>query len=188
MRTGAGQLALVWAAALAAGSGAWGQVVLTPVEQGVADVDMLSSSLRSLQADLRAPAGFERVYEGSWEDRYGQRSGFFARVSGGVTAVFPMSRYSAVLGGIEPEIPAGTVFYLGDPPEPWPQSRGPQTGGPGTEPAPNRLDYSVAGGGAAPIGAWEEVVVERTVWTDSRYRQRRVEGLLLRAAAVERGG
>jgi hypothetical protein len=150
---------------------------LTPVEQGVADVDPLSTSLRSLQVDLRIPAGFETVYHGAREDRFGQRSGFFARISGGITAVFPLSRYSIVPGGIEPEVPAGTVYYLGDPPQTWmPEQR---------EPAGNRLDFSTPAP-VAPASPIHAAVGEISVWIDAGYREHRVRTLLRRAARAER--
>ena len=96
---------------------AWGS--LEAVDPGTADVSPLSESMRLVPIDMRVSDGFERVYrlEGAEgvEDQ-------FARRSGGITAVFSQSVYlpSEFGGGVA--IPAGTVFYIGDPPE-WMRER-----------------------------------------------------------------
>lgn len=90
-----------------------GQSVLPPgakrVEQGVADDGPLKSSLRVIQPQLRLPQNFGDVY--SFRDRDGKSK--YARVSGGLTAVFDQSEYVDTRDGTLPLIPAGTIFRLG---------------------------------------------------------------------------
>lgn len=79
------------------------------VEQGVADVSPLRTSLRVIEPQLLLPATFGELYKVTGSDGT-QR---FARVAGAVTAVFPMSEYAQTRRGTLPLIPAGTVFHLG---------------------------------------------------------------------------
>jgi hypothetical protein len=96
---------------------------LTPVEQTVGDVGPLSTSLRIAPADMRVPMDFDRVYRVPWSiARPGGSGGAggerLARVSGGITAVFPVSEYGVTSKGrVVPLVPAGTVFHIGTPPE-----------------------------------------------------------------------
>ncbi|MBY0262378.1 MAG: hypothetical protein K2Q20_08540 [Phycisphaerales bacterium] len=108
---------------------------LTPVEQNVGDLGPLTTSLRTPPADLRTPMEFDRVYRVPGSSRGinipqalspagGQDGSRLARVSGGITAVFPSSDYMQTKkSGIVPVVPAGTVFYIG----PIPQAAPPQT-------------------------------------------------------------
>ena len=109
------------AAILAAHAGAQpdirpaGPPVLDPssfrrVDPVVGDTDPLRMSLRELSVDLRLSDDFSNVYQ--------LPDGHFARRSGGLTAIFPRSSYAPVNGGAIAEIPAGTVFYIGDVPAP----------------------------------------------------------------------
>jgi hypothetical protein len=54
---------------------------------------------------------------------------YLTRSSGAINAVFPRSSYVPTQSGFVPEIPAGTIFYIGDPVEtlrgPSPGSQGP---------------------------------------------------------------
>jgi hypothetical protein len=83
---------------------------LNPVDQGFADVGPLSASSRVVPLDLRVPSGFDRVYRLGSSRPGGER---FARMSGGVTAVFPRSQYVPTADGYASTTPAGTVFYIG---------------------------------------------------------------------------
>lgn len=78
------------------------------VDQGVADVGPLSTSLQHLKThvDLRRESGFERVYRDD-------ASGRFFRFDGAIGASFPRSSYVATRDGVFPTIPAGTVFHIG---------------------------------------------------------------------------
>jgi len=102
----------------------------------------------------------------------GLRGEVYARRSGGVTAVFPASSYKRARGGLlRAEVPAGTVFALGDSvggllgADPYPAP--PATGA-------NFVDLSAAGDAppeprpAAPL----------TIWSDDRYRRERLRSLL----------
>jgi hypothetical protein len=82
-----------------------------PVDPAVGDVNPLSASLRDMRVDLRQPTGFENVY------RVPGRPDMFMRSSGALNAVFPQSAYAQTAGGPLPIIPAGTVFYIGEPPQ-----------------------------------------------------------------------
>ena len=95
---------------------------LQPVEPGVGDLSPLSASSRFLPVDLRQPTGFERVFRVPGSSRGVNSLGVsdsndrFARVSGGITAVFPRSEYIETKKGIRPGIPVNTIFYIGDSP------------------------------------------------------------------------
>jgi hypothetical protein len=79
----------------------------TPVEQGVGDVGVLSTSLRQAPADLRVASDFERVYRGD--------DGMLFRQDGALVASFPESEYVQTRRGTQTVIPAGTVFSIGPP-------------------------------------------------------------------------
>lgn len=159
--------------------------LLDPVDPGVADTGPLSVSERLMPADLRVPTAFERVYRLS-----GEHEGRFARVSGAITAVFPRSQYVRTEYGDVPEIPTGTIFYIGG----VPADRG---GLPGDLPrrALNFFDNS-----ARPLSATERlpppaatdspvsVAPARptaSLFTDDLYRRMVVSDLLARAVADE---
>ncbi len=90
---------------------------LQPIDQGIADRGPLSVGRQSLQRDLRTSDDFRNLYTFDRRDVFGARESMFFRRSGAVTAVFPRSAYVQTRRGTFPAIPAGTVFYLGEPPE-----------------------------------------------------------------------
>ena len=98
----------------------WGQPkpVFTPIDQGVADRTQLSSSLRAPFKDLRLPTNFDREYRVDPSYRpHGLRSptGFYARASAGIVAMYPQPLYKGIAPGIEQiAIPAGTVYLFAD--------------------------------------------------------------------------
>lgn len=87
------------------------------VEQGIGDVGPGSTSLRNLQVDLRVPTGFESVYELQRTNPFAppgqQTTTLYMRADGGVSAVFPRSIYAQGGGGLVPQIPPDTIFYIG---------------------------------------------------------------------------
>ncbi len=121
MRTTLLIIAALLIGAIAPGAGAqddpWAN--LEAVDAGTVDVGPLGESLWVVPIDMRTNDGFSRIYrlEGvdGWEDQ-------FARREGAITAVFSQSVYlpSSLGGGIA--IPAGTVFFIGDPPD-WMRQR-----------------------------------------------------------------
>jgi hypothetical protein len=133
----------------------------TKVEQTIADVDPLRTSIRSLQTDLRHPTDFRDVFQirgsaheaGHWGVANPTGGDLFARVHGAVTAVFPQSIYvAAEKGGVIPLVPPGTVFFIGD--LPWERFGA----GPMLLPSPDRVDSRVdmrAGAPSAPLQATE---------------------------------
>ncbi len=82
---------------------------LKPLDQRVEDISPLSRSLRSVERGLSAPTGFNQVY------RFPGQEDLYMRVNGGIHAVFPQSAYSSGRNGPIPLIPAGTIFYIGQP-------------------------------------------------------------------------
>lgn len=94
-------------------------VTLKPVEQGVADADPLSVSLRVLRPDMRYSTNFERLYEARLDPRiYGPdlaNQKYYVRFAGGVAAVFPQSEYIMFKGNKYAKIPPGTVYSIGGP-------------------------------------------------------------------------
>lgn len=78
------------------------------VDPGHSDVSPLAESIwRDLRLDLRAPSGFQSIYQVPGRDD------LFMRASGGVFAVFPRSDYGySEDEGVFPLIPPDTVFYL----------------------------------------------------------------------------
>lgn len=80
---------------------------LTPVEQGVADVDAIATSLRRIELGLQEPRGFEGLY------LVPGRSDLFMRADGGLYAVFPQSVYGNYKGKALPLVPNDTTFYIG---------------------------------------------------------------------------
>ncbi len=98
-------------------SGLIPQVQLNGVQRiapGGSDLDPLRGNPRVLPTDLRAPMGFEDVFQLRSTDRFGREQSAFARRSGGLTAVFPRSVYVPSRNGLVPEVPAGTVFIIGE--------------------------------------------------------------------------
>jgi hypothetical protein len=177
---------------LTLGGAAPSQTTLRPVEQGIEDRTANSASQRVLQRDLRSPAGFDRLYriEGSITNpawvRAGVKPGMYARVQGGVVAVFPQSAYRARGGGRTlVEVPASTKFLFGD-------TRAMLLGdgsaglpsGSLAEPVLRAIDQrvSMAASPEMPISASMQTV-RRTIWTDESFRRVRVASILNRARA-----
>jgi hypothetical protein len=92
---------------------------LQAVEPGSEDVGPLRISARMLPGDLRAPTAFERVYRvpGGVTGVAAVEGDRYARISGGLTAVFPHSQYLQTTKQTFALIPSGTVFYIGGLPE-----------------------------------------------------------------------
>ena len=82
---------------------------LRPLDQRVEDTSPLSRSLRSVERGLSAPTGFQQIYRFPGEEE------LYMRVNGGIYALFPQSAYSPGANGPIPLIPAGTIFYIGQP-------------------------------------------------------------------------
>lgn len=160
-----------------------------PVEQGVADRDLLSTSLRLEPIDQRAPTRFERVYRLEDVMRRGEAFGGGRRVSGfvrfdaGIAAVFPRSEYTEFDGGLIAEVPPGTVFHIGLRP-------GVEEFRPPAAPTYNAVDLSARGAsalnatsnGAGDRGAQAERPWAHSMWADEPTRRLRVATLLDDAA------
>lgn len=101
-----------------------GNVPWRLVDQGWEDIDPLARSLFHARPDLRSATGFGDVFD--------LGDGRFARVDGGLVAVFPRSTYVGTLDGLVPTIPPGTVFYIGTPAPASAEQRGPFQPPPGS--------------------------------------------------------
>jgi hypothetical protein len=82
---------------------------LQAVDGRVADVSVLSTSLRVNSTGLGHPAGFDQVY------RVPGSKKMFMRGNGALFAFFDQSVYSVVRGYSIAEVPPSTVFYIGMP-------------------------------------------------------------------------
>ncbi len=162
-----------------------GRVVLTPVEAGVRDASLLSAGGRALPVDLRVPSAFDRVFRVSssslgappWRTDRPRGPELFARVAGGVIAVFPRSEYADATIGRVGIVPAGTVFHLGDAGSlggtRWPDAPGPsrrespawarRAGAPPGQRVDSRVDLRARGVPASPSGT-------ASLWTDESMR------------------
>lgn len=100
-----------------------GGPMLTPVDQGIADLSPLSVSTRVIPRDLRTPTGFDRLFLIAPGASFrGNASGQsqFARMNGGITATFPQSSYLETQLGAIPQVSANTVYWIGNPfRQPW---------------------------------------------------------------------
>lgn len=102
-----------------------------PLDQSVEDRDPLSNRGRTMPWDLRQPVGFQNVYH------VPGRADMLMRINGGVYAIFPQSVYAEGKHGLVPLVPAGTIFYIGQPPQITP--RGGSSGGPAGSVNPTRV-------------------------------------------------
>ena len=80
-----------------------------PVESGVEDVSVLSTSLRVQQPGLDPGTGFDSVY------RVPGQSDRYFRANGALFAVFDQSVYRSWNGVGVPEVPPSTTFHIGIP-------------------------------------------------------------------------
>ncbi|MFO0833388.1 MAG: hypothetical protein U0638_00345 [Phycisphaerales bacterium] len=170
---------------------------LEPVQQGTVDANPLAAPANVQPLDLRLPLGFDRVYRVVEPGRsmLNQR---YARSSGALTAVFPRSQYTPTRDGVVPEIPAGTIFYIGGLPDDFFS-----TPPPAIRRGPTYIDRAVRAvpSNAEPANLPRENavrsadrvtrrdVIERptpaSIMTDESFRQARV-GELIDAAASDR--
>lgn len=173
-----------------------------PVEQGVGDLNPLQISNRLEPLDLRRPTGWDRVYRLTGDARRDGGRGLFARMDGGIAAVFPWSTYEATPKGVKVPVPAGTTYYIGSLPESISPGSAPMeraepdrsfnfldrsahAGQPGRPlmHAETSMETSARGlvrlGEAAPAASAPS---GPTIWTSEVYRRERIEALLSAAA------
>ncbi len=146
---------------------------LTPVARGYDDINPLAKSLRPQPYDLRMPMNFERVYKIDPSIKlFGNNEEYFARVGGGLMAVFPRSTYIYTQKGRYATIPPGTVWVLGLPE--MPRNTAPDPNDRRVPPMDTRVDTSVSAMPPQP----KIKADDRTIWTSDIYRQQRVTRLL----------
>ena len=116
------RISLALLAALACAARAQTSQPFREIEQGVEDTSPFGTTRRVFRADLRVPSNFEKVYRVDPSVRFapGVRapsngSGLFARVSGGLVAVYSRGQYQTTRRGTSIDIPTDTVFLIGDP-------------------------------------------------------------------------
>lgn len=164
---------------------------LQRVDQGFSDVGPSQVSQRDLGADLRVPTGFGDVYRVQGGSKWGRRSpDSFARIDGGVVAVFPRSVYTETQKGVVPEIPPGTIFYLGHAPgdeyNAFGRGWGAEDAAPGPTWADTRFDSRVPGDEPARVIRQPAPGDSADIMTDEALRKRAVRALLLDAANAHR--
>ncbi len=84
---------------------------LQRLDESRQDTGPLRTSLFLQPTDLRQPLGFEDVFRLPGGGRGGPDR--LARISGGLTAVFPRSVYVNTKKGQVATVPAGTIYYIG---------------------------------------------------------------------------
>jgi len=94
------------------------QPALREVDQQVQGRNDLAASTRKPFSDLRVPLNFDRLYEvdsSAIRSRAGIQGRAFARVSGGLVAVFPRTDNRRLAPGVEVvSVPPGTVYLFAD--------------------------------------------------------------------------
>ncbi|MBL8763086.1 MAG: hypothetical protein JNM07_02310 [Phycisphaerae bacterium] len=152
------------------------------IDPGTQDLGPLSSSVRVLDTDLRLPSDFKQIYRIRQYDALGRPVGAdrFGRASGAVTAVFPRSVYTPTSRGLVTEIPAGTIWYIGDIPNDAPLAMSRAARIEAGDQANPTLD-SRAESNADPIQA--APATTRSLIDDPAYRAARVREILRKAAA-----
>lgn len=167
---------------------------LQPVPQGTVDANPLAAPANVQPLDLRLPLGFDRVFR-VMEPGRSMLNQRYARSSGAITAVFPRSQYAPTRDGVIPEIPAGTIFYIGGLPDdlfsspPPAIRRGPTYVDRSVRAVPSAAE-SAASPAETPARSGDRVarreIVERpapvSIMTDEGFRQARVCELIDRAA------
>lgn len=83
-----------------------------PIDQGIADRDELATSLRQMPGSMREDRNFEYLWVLESNPDY------LYRKDGGLTAVFPASEYALTRQGTMIVVPAGTIYYIGEPTTP----------------------------------------------------------------------
>ena len=169
-------------------------VDLEPIDQTIEDVSVLAMSLREVEPGLRQPNDFSRVF------RIPGKQDMFMRQQGGLYAVFPGSVYGVdKKGKLLAIVPNDTMFYIGRPPmldaEPTPDDPPPdglRQGRIDLRIDPQRQSTAQA---AIPPGRNETVSTGLSfkpgarftlpaIVADEEYRQRRMHGLMRRAAGM----
>ncbi len=173
----------VWSPGVAAAQLTAASSSLQPLDQFFEDADPLASSLRLRFVDPRQPVGFQQLYQGPGD--------LLMRVNGAVTALFPRSVYAVGPRGVLPLIPPGTVFHIGADPASLRRQRPTAT----TRPSPALVRGLIAPARAQDVAAGEtdrSAAPHRrawprrvTVWSDERYRQRRLRTLLREALELD---
>lgn len=97
---------------------------LRMVDQLYEDTDLLRTSLRVLNHEMRQPQGFSQLYEDT------ANPGTYVRVSGAIYQVSKNTKYIHTEDATYVGIASGTVFYIGGMPDPpaWERQSSPSNG------------------------------------------------------------
>lgn len=174
------------------------------IEPGSEDAAPLKIQRLEPRIDLRVPTGFDGVYQINKADIFGRPQipgapgdSLYMRMDGGLMAVFPRSVYRETSrGGLVPQIPPGTVFYLGGLPSglvgagkvqdsqgkagPTAPMRTPPDAASPTD--PDAVPFALSGIGVPQDSARFLRPGTITIWKDETYRRRRLDTLLSRLA------
>lgn len=206
-----------------------GRAYFVPVASDTRDSSPVSASLSAEPIDLRMPLLFDRVFAVRSNAPADMRGGsilnfgggniaassapldssgtqWFARIDGGIIALFPRSTYVQTPQGTLAEVPAGTVYVIGSPPSGMfaPANNAPKAHAPAASTGfrPTAQPAHLAAPRAAsttltPADQSERTTVNsgaprtqpidtslKTIMGDEVYRARRVRGLLLQAAGT----
>ena len=168
---------------------------LQPIDSRVADVSVLSTSLRSVAPGLGPPSGFDLVYRVPGTDD------LLMRANGALYAVFDQSVYKTIEGYPITEVPPSTVFHIGRPnlvsaPLRQRESEGDNSvsNDPGLIPGATRAGYGfVLPAGPQTGNRISYAVPEGTVLTlprfvsDRKYRSKRLQEILNRRLSSQAG-
>lgn len=161
--------------ALAAGAPAAAQADdLVPAEQMVEDIPSIAVSFRQIEQGLGQPSDFSRVYRAPGDQ--------FMRIQGAVYAVYPTSEYgyNKKKKVTYPVVPAGTVFYIGEPPV----AETPPPRRPVADPEPEVITMRVVTTPVERRRLPSHEKVQLQIIADDDYRAARLHSLLSRAAAA----
>lgn len=159
------------------------QPTLERVTPGIGDIGPSSVDTRVAPPDLRQPTGFEGVYRVGPPNPLGKFDARpLVRISGATLAVFPRSAYMVTRGGVMPQIPAGTIFYLGRLPDELTRAAEPRPPSMLARPLGSHAlelnlaaDYAVATDGEAQ-GPDAEIPID--MFRSEEFRRRRLAELL----------
>jgi len=136
-----------------------------PVDQGLADRNVLGTSLRRLPPELGYGRSFDRLYVDPQDPEQ------FMRVQGGLSIVFPSSVYVPTKRGVAVAVPPSAVFRIGSARASLADAAAPPTG-----PIDLRAEVDGPQGTVQPIDAALDLRVGERAWIPEPLRTLEPEG------------